>query len=176
MQIDVAFDSKSIQAAIEVLRKRRTMVRRATNWFLERSLAIIRSKAITNLKFLFPETEETELKAKLTNPESYVITKVSDTEYKMICTVEEGTYVEFGIGLIGQEQPHPKASEENYRYNLPSNAKSEKMGLPDAWYFKGKIMQGYSGTLFLYNAMMEYVNSGIYKSVWNTAIEKFIEE
>lgn len=45
---------------------------------------------------------------------------------------EKAVYVEFGVGIVGQGQPHKNASETGYEYNVPSDAKT-----PDgAWGFE----------------------------------------
>ena len=59
--------------------------------------------------------------------------KVEQTENKVVMTntSEKAVYVEFGVGIVGQGDPHPNANEANYEYNMPSNAKDSD----GSWHF-----------------------------------------
>jgi hypothetical protein len=55
---------------------------------------------------------------------------------KIINRAEKAVYVEFGVGAVGQSQPHPSASTEGYEYNLPSTYKyAGKHHDEDTWRF-----------------------------------------
>lgn len=51
---------------------------------------------------------------------------------------EKAAYVEFGVGIVAENSPHPLANDVNYDYNRPSFAKSTAIaqGKPDGtWVF-----------------------------------------
>ncbi len=49
----------------------------------------------------------------------------------LINTSEKAVFVEFGVGIVGQEKPHKNASKTSYKYNLPSPAKDDN----GTWHF-----------------------------------------
>lgn len=49
----------------------------------------------------------------------------------LINTSEKAVFVEFGVGIVGQEKPHKNASKTSYKYNVPSPAKDEN----GTWHF-----------------------------------------
>lgn len=51
---------------------------------------------------------------------------------KFINTAEKAVYVEFGVGIEGEENKHPNSTETNYQYNLPTKSK----GADGSWQFK----------------------------------------
>lgn len=56
---------------------------------------------------------------------------------------EKAAYVEFGVGAVAENEPHPKASEVGYEYNVPSTA---------------KIYSSTSGAGFKYGTWFFYTN------------------
>lgn len=46
---------------------------------------------------------------------------------------EKAVFVEFGVGVVGEEKKHPNADATNYEYNVPSDS---KFPIDDAWRFK----------------------------------------
>lgn len=102
--------------------------------------------------------------------------KVEQTENKVVMTntSEKAVYVEFGVGIVGQGDPHPNANEANYEYNVDSRHKLEG----DQWMFakqnledldlpqdKAEILedddqyviitQGTKGVWYAYNAIVD---------------------
>lgn len=51
---------------------------------------------------------------------------------KFINTAEKSVYVEFGVGVVGEENEHPNANNTNYKYNIPSDSKD----IDNSWMFK----------------------------------------
>jgi hypothetical protein len=43
---------------------------------------------------------------------------------KVVNKSDKSVYVEFGVGIVGQSDPHPNASAEGYEYNMESPYKS----------------------------------------------------
>ena len=50
---------------------------------------------------------------------------------KIINRTEKAVFVEFGVGIVGQSQSHPKATEDGYEYNQESPNKTAD----GTWYF-----------------------------------------
>lgn len=104
-------------------------------------------------------------------------------------TVPLAVLVEFGVGVVGENQPHPNASQEGYEYNVPSPSKyagnyhdddtwrfitysTENIDLPQGSYETWPmgsgalkiITKGANGVWYAYNAIvdaqMELTKSG----------------
>lgn len=59
------------------------------------------------------------------------ITNNAQKEGKAIGDVPLAVLVEFGVGIVGQNDPHPNANIEGYEYNVPTEYKSSD----GTWYF-----------------------------------------
>lgn len=81
-------------------------------------------------------------------------------------------FIEFGTGLVGGSDPHPKADELNYGYatgEISSTGESWK------WYnikygvYPQNPMEtyGYEGKRFIYDACQEYMNYDYPKKIYN---------
>ena len=97
---------------------------------------------------------------------------------------DKAVFVEFGVGIVGENNPHPQSAEQSYQYNVPSESKlydgswyfwtnSNELDLPLSAVFdrrgfddfrgrkreKGKRMvvgtQGAKGTMYAYNAIVD---------------------
>ena len=93
--------------------------------------------------------------------------------------------IEFGIGIVGQEQkhesakndPHIVASENNYIYNQSSKYKNSEGG----WNFylpNGTLLvnfKGYGGKSFLYDSFMEYVQKDLHLTMYKRAFDKVMK-
>lgn len=103
-------------------------------------------------------------------------------------------YVEFGTGVVGGDNPHPKASETGYDYNVPSSSKDEDgvwsfftntadLDLPDGNYLVEKRFgqgsrllistQGTPATRFLYNAVMRFDSEKHAQTIWQEIKAKY---
>ena len=116
---------------------------------------------------------------------------------------EKAAYVEFGVGIVAEGEPHPLAYKVGYEYNVPSVAKMfsstinynmknfeegtwvfyqnlDDLDLPlsalqDRIYFneperdRTRMLirtQGTEPTMFLYKAVLRFVNAGDAKIIW----------
>ncbi len=108
-------------------------------------------------------------------------------------TSEHAVYVEFGVGIEGQRQPHESASSEGYLYNVPSEAKA-RWGNTGKWSFlfsdesgvdlprdkysvvgkdqnKVVITYGSKGAWYAYNALVDLATyPQNLKSIWNKVL------
>ena len=107
-------------------------------------------------------------------------------------------YVEFGVGVVGSEKPHPEAGEVGYEYNVPSSSKDEDgvwgfytnladLDLPDGNYLierrygrggdsRGRVLVSTAGTQatrFLYNAVMDFADNHEAETLWQEIKAKY---
>ena len=55
----------------------------------------------------------------------------TESGVKIVNRTQKAVFVEFGVGIVGQSQAHPKASAEGYEYNQESPYKTAD----GTWYF-----------------------------------------
>ena len=119
-------------------------------------------------------------------------------------TAEKAVFVEFGVGVVGQMQPHPMANREGYQYNMPSIYKyagkhhdentwrfvkqsESEVDLPQGTYETWEkasgalkiITTGTEGAMFAYNAVvdakMDLMNpNGELATEWNRILERYM--
>jgi hypothetical protein len=121
MKIKVQLSVKSVKNAIQRLEKRKKLLQSEEVW----------------KEFLFGCCEEL-IRLANANIENYDIGVnvkndiINSWEYassfngnKIVLRnkSEKGVFVEFGVGIVGEQEPHPLAAQEGYEYNVPSNAK-----------------------------------------------------
>ena len=122
---------------------------------------------------------------------------IFDQSAKITNNAEKAVFVEFGVGIVGQGQPHPNASTEGYQYNKPSRSKflggfwsfrqpMENLDLPqDSVEYAGGengfvfTTQGAKGVMYAYNAIvdakMDLANpNGELATEWNKILERYI--
>lgn len=111
---------------------------------------------------------------------------------------KKAVYVEFGTGIVGQEQPHPNSSNTNYEYNRESKYKDSEgrwtfyqnlfdLDLPteysdDRIYFhetrrnSERMLVRTSGapaSLFVFNAILEFKEKNLAKKIWEEIKVKY---
>ena len=117
---------------------------------------------------------------------------------QIINSAEKAVYVEFGVGVVGESNPHPSADTAGYDYNRDSPAKD----YGGSWHFFSNeaeldipldnvewgvnptsgdprrrlsvFTSGAEGDMFLYNAMMNLISSGQVHKIWNNIKEKYL--
>lgn len=99
-------------------------------------------------------------------------------------------FVEFGVGMVGQENSHKMANEANYEYNVLTWSKDQngrwfyslqggesQMNI-ESKYYQGVetgsgglefVTKGTPATMFLYKAWKTFETSGLYKTLWEQA-------
>lgn len=116
--------------------------------------------------------------------DGWEIQKKSSSEYLLVNTHEKAVYVEFGVGIAGQQNPHENASETGYAYNVESAAKDESgqwefwanaadLDLPQSALnsqtkrfrdTRGRLhvySTGTKGTMYAYNALIDLKEYGM---------------
>ena len=85
---------------------------------------------------------------------------------------EAVNWIEFGTGLVGASNPHPKADDLNYGY---ATGDISSTGMAWKWhnvkygvYKQNKLITyGYEGKRFIYQACQDYLNTGQPEKIYN---------
>lgn len=184
-KIKINFDKKSIQEAIKQLKDiKKKMQKDVPSLFVTRCLEWIRDRANEYLSNIDMSG------AIISNIQSsWEIQPITNNSMKLVNSSNKAVFVEFGVGKVGQSQSHPNAGVENYEYNVESG-KKDKYG---RWRFRvneslgvdlvvGNYTQdgetittmGSPSTLYLYNAGMDLMSTGVYKDIWNKVLNDTI--
>ena len=180
-----------INQVINNLRKVRNAINNDINsLFITKSLEWIRDRAIEILNTRLSNPANT-FQTNVTDLSTWIIKQISKNSYILENTYENSASIEFGIGLVGQENPHNWAEEAHYEYNLPSDSKDEngcfvfkdkatgrtiglKKELQNGKYVLVRYFSGYEGKSFLYNAFMEYQQNNIWVKKYQEAFDEIM--
>ena len=127
-----------------------------------------------------------------------------DFSAKITNNAEKAVFVEFGVGVVGQMQPHPMANQDGYDYNRPSIYKyagkhhdentwrftkysTAEVDLPTGSYEQYPmasgalkiITTGAKGTWYAYNAVVDAKTdlmnpNGQLATEWNRILERYM--
>ena len=168
------------------MKEKKKLYRKMTNFFLRRSCTWIKNRAnfyLDQAPIGIATIEE--IKRGWQEP------KIVGNRAYMRNTDGKAVFVEFGVGVVGQQEQHANASTTGYAYNVPSEAKDPSGG----WYFfvewnrtnipSSDLEQLYSdaegswyythgttGQNYTYQALMDYESSGK-KEVWEIVKSKY---
>lgn len=127
MKINVELSPKSIQEAIKKLKQVEKLYTKGTlikdfledvcMWVIERANMYLNNSDIGEL-----------VKIDIRNGWEFEITT---NGAKIINRTDKAVFVEFGVGIVGQGNPHPNANAEGYEYNVSTEYK-DSSGM---WYF-----------------------------------------
>lgn len=183
--IKINFDTKSIRQAIKDIENiKKKFQKEIPDLFVTKCLEWVRDRA-TN--FYLPNIR---MSSKIIGDisTSWRIEKVSSTIKRLVNDSDKAVFVEFGVGIIGEKTPHPNAINNMpaYEYNVQTN-KKDKYG---RWRFRvndnndidlveGNYEQeenlittsGSPANLYLYNAAMDLISSGVYKTLWQETLK-----
>ena len=118
MKIQIYLNKKSIDNAIKKLKKAKEQIlnemlkefyKKCYDFFVGQANFHLLSSGIGDLVI-----------AEIQSSWSYVNTTLG---IKIINNAEKAVYVEFGVGVVGKEKPHPNSINTNYEYNKPSDKK-----------------------------------------------------
>lgn len=188
MKLTVGLNTKSIKNAVKALEAAKKqlngqileeLLKGCAEWFIRRANDyVMRSDIGFNVKSGITAEWETKTEE---NGKKVVITNSHD----------KAVYVEFGVGLVGERNPHESAEESGYEYNVFSLAKDNE----DAWQFTtsedeldlpqdailskyedgSKILVrtiGATGVRYAYNALIDLHDYGA-KEVWQQIKAKY---
>lgn len=127
MNINVALNPKSIQEAKNRLLSIKTKLQNGE---------IMKAFFQDCSEFLLSKMEATLLSSGIGSNvvsdilSSWTIT-ITENKLLMVNSSDKAVFVEFGVGIVGYVQQHPKADVEGYEYDVPSEAKDSN----GAWHF-----------------------------------------
>lgn len=190
--IKINFDKKSIQNAIkQVNAVKKKLSSEVIEVFLKKCLNWVQNKAND---YLLNVPMDYEVIGNIIN--SWEIKSISSNVMQLVNTSNKAVFVEFGVGSVGENNPHPQANDENYEYNVPSKYKHSN----DTWFFEayhkqyaidlnqgyfslyqrensgkvGVVTKGSPANLYLYNASMDLISTGAYKTLWQESLKETI--
>lgn len=125
---------------------------------------------------------------------SWYIQKLSKSHLVLYNKSWKATWVEFGVGIIGQSDKHPNANAAGYEYNVDSGKKfgqgywqftisdQSELDIPtDAIVYQNYtneglsiITQGTKGVWYLYNAVQDFKMNEKTR-LWNEVLGEFIK-
>lgn len=188
MKISFGFDVKSINKAIETLKKAKAqlqgemlteLLNGCCEWLVGRANELLSLSDVGSL-----------IKQDIEN--SWQIT-VIDNVAKVTNFSDKAVYVEFGVGIVGEQSEHPNATKTSYWYDLHSWSKDERRGwrftiddkrnldLPQSAIitqdenYNGDLTiytYGAKGAMYAYNALVDLKEYGA-KKVWEQVKQKY---
>lgn len=182
MKLNIDLNTKSIDKAIKTLEKvkkklnnyQKEFLQECCYWFIRRSNELLQLTDIGE-----------NVKQGIQDSWQYVFT--SENSIKISNVHDSAVYVEFGVGVVGQDSPHKNAAETNYKYDIPSDAKDEngvwrfykniadldipksalsyeskklESGKRERWFV---VTAGAVGAMYAYNALIDLKDRGIYE-------------
>lgn len=125
---------------------------------------------------------------------SHWVIQIMGNRAVMTNNSNKAVFVEFGVGIVGKGDPHPKASEEGYKYDVDKPTKDEDR----SWHFysdevdldipksaidygvngKGEnnrmsiYTRGTKGVWYSYNALQDLIMN--IRDIWNNVKRKVI--
>ena len=174
IQIDL-FETKSIEKAINKLRFIRKTLPLVNREFMKESLNWIKERA----NFYLNE-KVGYFKGSANISDSWNITpsnsKYGGKAYQLINDNKFVAYVEFGTGIVGKNEPHKKAEETGYEYDVnghEENGWNFRVNFNNTWHiFNG--FTGYEGKSFLYDAFFDYFHLGKWKEIYQEIYNVYI--
>lgn len=190
MKLTIDLDSKSVQNAIRELYRAKYNVPKALDELLYLSCERIALLANQNLEWTeIGDLVKERIKA------SWDISAANGVA-TLTNLYEKAVYVEFGTGVVGEQNPHANARKAGYDYNVDSPYKDEQgrwvfyadyaeldmpmSALEDITVFRkdnASRMQirtsGAPATMFVFNAIMRFKSENHAKELWEQVKAKY---
>lgn len=116
MKITVELNRKSIREAIKTIKsQRKVLAEQMIPEYMQKSAEWIKNRANEIL-----ESSDIGVKVVQNIASSWHIDIISNSHLILYNMSWKAAYVEFGVGVVGQAEPHPNASQTNYEYNVDS--------------------------------------------------------
>lgn len=191
-KININFDAKSIKEAIQQVQTiKKKMQDEVPGKFINKCLEWVMNRANQYLSSISMDSEIiSDIQGK------WIIEKVSNNAMRLVNTSDKAVYVEFGVGRVGERNSHPQANIEGYQYDMPSKYKKADgswafdaqhkqyaIDLNEGYYVMYNkensnratvLTKGSPANLYLYNAGMDLVTSGAYKTIWQETLKETI--
>ena len=182
-QINITYDIKSLEKTmqrIELIKKKFDTI--IPTLFLDRCLDYIISRANEYLdNYVIDKSITSDIQTHWRKE------TISKNTVRLINDSDKAVFIEFGVGRVGAVAQHPNSAQTGYEYNVPSTSKDisgqwafkldEQKGIDlVAGYYKQKdntiLTKGSPANMYLYNAMLDLISSGMYKTIWNQVLEE----
>lgn len=181
--ININYDEKSLQKAIDrielIKKKFKTII---PTLFLDRCLDYVISRANEYLdNYVIDKSITSDIQTHWRKE------TLSTNRVRLVNDSDKAVFIEFGVGRIGAVAQHPNSNQTGYEYNIPTRAKDsagqwafkldEQQGIDlVTGYYKQKgdvvITKGSPANMYLYNAMLDLISSGMHKIIWNKVLEE----
>lgn len=191
MRINISLNPKSIRNAIKVLQTQEKVLREnMLPQLLLRCCEFVKERANQ-----YVETADLGRNVIQGIQSGWEIETLAKDRARLVNNYDRAVFVEFGVGVVGEQSPHEYADREGYEYNVPSEYKLEDgswvfytnvedLDLPEEAldlriYFhepkrKSERMNvkthGAKGLMYAYNAVVDLKTEKV-KEIWN-AIKK----
>ena len=184
MSIELSLDEKSVKQLLENIKKIKKQVR--TN--LVKDLLIgcceaIKRRSIEKLEIL---SIGSNVKNEIIN--HWHISDVVRNTITLYNDSDKSVYVEFGVGKVGRENPHPESVSQNYQYDVDGKKLEDR-----SWIFNVSSdddidiqaefidnrttntvrTKGSEATMFVYNAMRDFVDEKEVYKIWDDVKKKY---
>lgn len=193
MRINVTLTTASIQEAVNRLKNVETQLSSViVPKYLEKCCMWLKTRAN---EYLYTSGLNSGVIGEVER--GWTIIQISNNSY-MLRNTGRAYLLEFGVGVVGEENQHPDAASADYEYNKESRYKKTD----GSWIFKvddrntldikkenvmprndgtiqyntGKTIRtkGQRGTMFLHNAVIDFKTTGAYKKLWAETKAEYI--
>lgn len=192
MKINILYDVKSVNKAIlSIKAAKKKIMESIIPEFLKLCCYEIQRIANRNLYALgFSSDMVAEVEAGWQPP-----IKITNTSY-LLRNTGRAYLLEFGTGIIGEQNPHEYANEAGYEYNVDSDYKRDD----GSWTFRFRgvdaldvkeeyilrkflsakkgtpiiLTKGQPAQMFVYDAFSEFFGLGTYKKLWEETKRKHL--
>lgn len=190
MKIKIALNKSSISRAIEKIKSARNALE---NEMVEELLTSC-CKWIRERANYYLELSEIGSNVKSDIENGWIIGQPQDGNITMTNTADKAAFVEFGVGIAGEQLPHPLASESRYEYNVQSGKKDENgvwrfrtnvedLDLPQSALMsnpklkdkRGRLFVATTGTkatMYVFNAITDFSAGDNAKKIWQSIIRR----
>lgn len=179
-RITVELSTQSIKKAIKELERQKKRIQSMQADVLQWTCEWVRDRAN-----FYVELSDVGTNVKQGIINGWEIKAISPSQYILENTYEKAVYVEFGIGIVGEQNPHENANSAGYEYNVPSLAKDENeqwvfysntadLDIPQSSMELGSkkfkndksgrmrvVTAGTKGAMYAYNAVVDFNVSGL---------------
>lgn len=187
--INISLDTKSVKQAIKEINKvQKKLSNQVPKVYLTKCVDYIVAKAN---EYLMQVNMDSSIIADIQT--HWMVEHYGNNQIRLVNNSDKAVFVEFGVGIVGQQNAHPNSYKTNYEYNIPTKAKK----LDGSWVFEldkdnavdlvvGRYRtvretqrgnqviktKGSPANLYLYNAIMDFQTTGAYKRLWQETLEQ----
>lgn len=193
MQLDInIFNKKSINETIQKLKDLKRNLKKMNKDFLDESVKWIVENANSNLT-----TRATNFKGTTDIKNCWEIEYKGDNYVIIKNTSDYAAIVEFGIGMTGKLNPHVKAHDVKYEYDVNNHGnkgwtfirdlndlkfgQSKNISMQEAIENNSRFLilhnyTGYEGKSYFYDAIFDYIEKGVFKRIYKNVYKRYFKD